>query len=111
MGLLAKLGDKAVEGVFDAKTIRVKYDELAKIVTDKFIAGADDSFLKTVAKTAKGGIVISKEMKSKNERYDLHVGVRPNGLIWLNSKPAWVFDNEEQTFYQLDHNIKWKKIL
>ena len=91
------------------ETTRLHYEELSKIVTDEFIKGADDAWLGKVLKTAKGGFVITKEMKSKNERYDFHVGTRPRGLVWLASKPVWILDNEANRFYQLDKDIKWKK--
>ena len=109
MGLFSKLGDAAVESVTKAETIRISYDALSKIVIDAFVAGADDAFLAKVLKTAKGGFAIPKEMKSQNERYDFHVGARPNGCVWLSSKPVWVFDHAANKFYQLDKDLKWKK--
>lgn len=109
MGLFDKLGDAAVKGITKAETIRISYDALSKIVIDAFVVGADDAFLAKVLKTAKGGFAIPKEMKSKEGRYDLHVGARPNGCVWLSSKPVWVFDREVNKFYQLDKDSKWKK--
>ena len=108
MGLLSKIGDLTVGGLTKTETIRLPYNELVKIVEKEFIAGADDDFLAKVQKTAKGGIATVKEIKSQDERYDFHVGSRPNGFLWLNSKPVWVFDNETRKFYQLDKNLKWK---
>ena len=109
MGLLSKIGDIAVKGLTKNETIRLPYNEIVKILEKEFISGADDEFLNKVRKTAKGGFAVPKEMKSKNERYDFRVGTRPRGLLWLNSKPVWIFDNEANTFYQLDKNLKWKK--
>ena len=109
MGLLDKISDMAIGGLTKKETIRLPYEEVAKIVTEEFIKGADDAGLKKVLKTAKGGFLIDKEMKSQNERYDFHVGSRPHGLVWLASKPVWVFDREENKFYQLDKDLKWKK--
>lgn len=109
MGLINKMSDMVIDGITKKETIRLPYEELAKIVTDEFITGANDAWLKKVLKTAKGGFVFPKDMKSTNERYDFHVGTRPRGLVWLGSKPVWIFDNEANRFYQLDKNIKWKK--
>ncbi len=110
MGLIEKISDKAIGGLTKAETIRISYEELVEIIKREFIDGQDDAFLSKVLKTAKGGFLFDKNLKSKNQRYDFHVGTRPHGLVWLNSKPAWVFDNEENKFYQLDKNIKWKKL-
>ena len=52
MGLLDKLGDMAIGGLTKKETIRLPYEEVAKLVTDKFIKGADDDRLKKVMKTA-----------------------------------------------------------
>lgn len=108
MGLISKLGDTVAKGITGAQTVRVPYDVLSQLVAEEFISGADDACLGKVLKTAKGGFFFPKEMKSKNERYDFHVGTRPNGCALLNSKPVWVFDHEANKFYQLDKNIKWK---
>ena len=110
MGFINKIGDSIIKGATQAETLRLPYAELANIVDQEFIRGADDAFLKKVKKTAKGGgLFFNREMKSKNERFDFHVGTRPYGLAWLPSKPVWVFDREENKFYQLDKNLKWKK--
>lgn len=109
MGLIDKMSDMVIGGITKRETIRLPYEELAKIVTDEFIKGADDAWLSKVIKTAKGGVTFNKDMKSKNERYHFHVGTRPRGLLWLASKPVWILDNEANRFYQLDKDIKWKK--
>lgn len=109
MGLFDKMSDMVVGSITKKETIRLPYEELAKFVTDEFIKGADDAWLGKVLKTAKGGLVIAKDMKSKTGRYDFHVGTRPRGLLWLASKPVWILDNEENKFYQLDKDTKWKK--
>ena len=109
MGLFDKMSDMAIGGLTKKETIRLPYEEMAKIVTEEFIKGADDSELAKVMKTAKGGFLFDKEMKSKSERYDFHVGTRPHGLVWLASKPVWVLDCEANKFYQLDKDLKWKK--
>ena len=109
MGLIDKMSDMVIGGITKKETIRLPYEELAKIIADEFIKGADDVWLAKVVKTAKGGCVFNKDMKSKNERYNFHVGTRPRGLLWLASKPVWILDNEANKFYQLDKDTKWKK--
>ncbi|MEE1357067.1 MAG: hypothetical protein UHG68_05815 [Clostridia bacterium] len=109
MGLMDKICDKVVDAASSCETIRMPYEELAKIVEREFISGADDLFLAKVQKTAKGGFAITKQLKSANSRFDFHVGARPNGCVWLPSKPVWILDHEYNKFYQLDKNIKWKK--
>ncbi len=110
MGLFDKISDLAVGGITKAETLRIPYDELVKIIQQEFISGADDEFLNKIQKTAKGGFTATyKELQSINERYIFRVGSRPNGIVWLSSKPVWVFDNEANKFYQLDKNLKWKK--
>ncbi len=109
MGFINKMSDRVVGVITKNETIRLPYEELAKIVTDEFIKGADDAWMSKVLKTAKGGLAITKDMKSKDQRYDFHVGTRPRGLLWLASKPVWVLDNETHKFYQLDKNTQWKK--
>ena len=110
MGLFSKFVDVAVESVTKAETVRISYDTLSKIVTDAFIVGAEDDFLQKVQKTVKGGLFFPKELKSQNERYELYVGYMQRGaLVGGGGKPAWVFDNEANKFYQLDKDNKWRK--
>lgn len=109
MGLISKLSDAAINAVTKKETIRLPYEEMANIVEREFIWGADDAFLAKVRKTAKGGFMMRKEMKSADGRYEFYVGTRPHGLAWMASKPVWVFDIETNKFYQLDKNGKWKK--
>ncbi len=109
MGLLDKLSDQAVSGLIEAETVRIHFEEMAALVEREFIVGSDTAVLEKVLKTAKGGFILEKEMQSFNKRFLFHVGARPHGLIWLNSKPVWVFDRDENRFYQLDRDLKWKK--
>ncbi len=109
MGLLDRLTDKMVQGVFGAETVRVPYTELANMVREVFITEKDDAYLNKTLKVAKGGVVFTKEMITDDERYKFHVGTRPNGLLWLPHKPVWILDNQENKFYQLDKDSKWKK--
>lgn len=109
MGIIDKVSDLVIGGITKKETIRLPYEELTKIVTEEFITGADDAYLAKVIKTAKGGFIINKDMKSQNERYDFHVGIRGRGLPWFTGKPVWIFDNEANKYYQLDKDKKWKK--
>ena len=110
MGLIDKLGDKAVEKITGKETIRLTFDQVAEIVKDEFIKGADDEFLNKVAKTAKGGGLFTvKNLESKAGRYTLHVGNIQNGIIFGRRKAVWIQDNEANKFYELDKDRKWKK--
>ncbi len=112
MGVLDKLGDKAVEKFAKKETIRLSYEQMAEIVKKEFIVGADDEFLSQIIKTAKGGTVKAGTLLSKNGRYEMRVaGDIPNILDLLlgRKKVVWVQDNEANKFYQLDKDRKWKK--
>lgn len=112
MGLIDKLGDKAVEKFAKKETIRLSFEQVAEIVNREFIIGADDEFLSQVIKTAKGGAVKAWTLVSKNGRYEMRVaGDIPNILDLLlgRKKVVWVEDNEANKFYQLDKDRKWKK--
>lgn len=107
MGLLNWLEDTGVKALTDKETIRLPYEALAEVVTQKLINGADEALLAQVKKTAKGGFLFAKEMKSLDGRYEFHVGARQRGPISM--KTVWLFDNEQNKFYQLDKDRRWKK--
>lgn len=113
MGLLNKANDLAVQKISKKETIRLSYDKLSEIVNEKFIKGADDDFLKKICKTAKGGYCsyIGKDLTSIDKNYLFHVGTRQNNILFLvgGGMEAYVLDNEERKFYQLDKNRNWKK--
>lgn len=106
MGLTDKLVDSALHKVFKKETIRLPYEEVTNLIEQYFIAGADDALLENIRKTAKGGIILAKNLSSKDGRYSLHV--EPCALL-SSSKIVWIFDNDNNMFYQLDKNRKWKK--
>lgn len=107
MSLLNKLTDSVVQLTTKQETIRITYTDLAKIVEEEFIIGADDAFLEQVRKTAKGGILFPKELKSANGKYDFRVGALRRGMWLFRMKAVWVFDNDANKFYQLDRDTKW----
>ncbi|MDD6563928.1 MAG: hypothetical protein PUF08_02480 [Clostridiales bacterium] len=110
MGLLDKVVDKAVEKYTKKETIRISCEQMAEIVREEFIKGADEEFLRKVSKTAKGGGVITqKNLESKNERYTLHVGCIQAGVAFGRRKVVWIQDNQANKFYQLDKDRNWKK--
>ncbi len=112
MGVLDRLGDKAVEKFAKKETIRLPYEQMAEIVKKEFIIGADDEFLSQIIKTAKGGAVKAGTLLSKNGRYEMRVaGDIPNILDLLlgRKKVVWIQDNEANKFYQLNKDRKWKK--
>ena len=109
MGLLNWLEDSAVKATTKKETIRLSYDGLAKMVEKIFICGADERYLLQVKRVSTGGVFFPKELKSTDGRYTLQVGALQRGLWLLQSKYAWVFDSQENKFYQLDKDRTWKK--
>lgn len=110
MGLLNNVTDSLVKKIAKAETIRITYQQLAEIVRDEFIKGADDEFLKKVQKTAKGGGWITKKnLDSASGRYTLHVGCWNTGYILGRRKQTYIFDNTENKFYHLNKDGQWKK--
>lgn len=110
MGLFDKLGDIAVEKITKKETIRLSYEQIAEIVKDEFIKGADDEFIEKVRKTAKGGNMFTeKKLESKSGRYLLYVGNTQSGLLFGRRKAVWIQDNEANKYYELDKDRKWKK--
>ena len=113
MGLLNKVNDLAVQKISKKETIRLPYDKLSEIVSEKFIKGADDDFLKKICKTAKGGYCsyTGKYLTSIDNNYLFHVGTRQNNILFLlgGGMEAYILDKEEKKFYQLDKNRNWKK--
>ena len=85
MGLLNKVSDLAVQKISKKETIRLSYDKLSEIVSEKFIKGADDDFLKRICKTAKGGYCsyTGKDLTSIDKNYLFHVGTRQNNILFL----------------------------
>lgn len=109
MGILDNLADKAVEKFAKKETIRLPFEQVAEIVKDEFIIGADEEFLKKVDETAKGGNMFTeKKLESTSGRYLLHVGNLQRGVAFGKRKTVWVQDNETNKFYQLDKDSKWK---
>lgn len=108
MGVLNWLEDASVKTLTNKETIRLPYEELAEIVRKELINGADDAFLALVRKTAKGGFLFPKEMKKPDGRYEFHVGALQSGMWLLRMKSVWLLDNEQNRFYQLDKDRKWK---
>ena len=110
MGLLNNVTDSLVKKIAKSETIRITYQQLAEIVRDEFIKGADDEFLKKVQKTAKGGgWITKKDLNSASGRYSLHVDNWDTGYILGRRKQTYIFDNVENKFYQLNKNRHWKK--
>lgn len=113
MGVFEKFEDKVVGKVTKMDTVRLSPDELADKVNDIFIKGASADMLKKVAKTAKGGYFSysGKWLTSADGKYRLHVGSRQNNFLFLlgGGLEAYIIDNEENKYYQLEKNRFWKK--
>ncbi len=92
--------------------IKIPYEQLVKIVTDEFIAGADDAYLPSVQKTARGcrflGIIFKKSLVSATGKYRLNV----SGGLWFMfkiRKRVWVENLETNQIYKLNKCGHWKK--
>lgn len=113
MGVFEKFEDKVVGKIAKKDTVRISPDELANMVNDVFIKGASAEELKKVTKTAKGGYCSysGKWLTSADERYRFHVGSRQNNILFLlgGGMEAYIIDNEENKFYQLEKDRYWKK--
>lgn len=111
MGVMNNLTDKLTEKITKKETIRLTFEQIAKIVKDEFIDGANDEFLDKVLKTAKGGSFITeKRLESANGRYLLFVGRTQDGVaLFGRRKQVWVEDKEANKFYQIDKKRSWKK--
>lgn len=113
MGILDRLGDKAVEKITKRETIRLPFDQMAQLVQDWFIAKADDEYLEAVGRTAKcAGVFPVRKMTSKDEKYNWRV----EKLRWSifdvirgRRKVVWILDVDAKKFYQLDKDKDWKK--
>lgn len=109
MGLSNFLADKIVKKVTGAETIRFSTDAMCELVKEHFIQGADDAFLESVRKTAKGNLFKIANLFSKNNRYELRVQNIQIGILCKTQKSVYVLDHEKNTFYQLDKDKNWKK--
>lgn len=113
MGLLDKASDSLLKKAAKKETIRISYEQLAEMVTEKFIKNSDDKLLKKVLKTAKGGYFsyTGKYLTSIDKKYTFHVGTRQHNILFLfgGGMEAYIINNEENKFYQLDKDRNWKK--
>lgn len=111
MSILNRLEDVAVAKLSKRETIRLPYSQMADLVNEYFVKGADFLFLEKVLVAAKGGgFITQRNLDSVCGRYNLHVGSIKRGILFFGiSKDVWILDNEMNKFYQLDKNMHWKK--
>ncbi len=110
MGLSNFLADKIVKKVSGAETIRFATEALCELVKEHFIQGADDAFLESVRKTAKGGgLLRNTRLFSKDNRYELFVSNIHRGMIFGIRKTVYILDHEKNVFYELDKEKNWKQ--
>lgn len=109
MGIIGNLVDKALDKAMKTETINLPFEQLAQIVKDEFMPGADDEFLKKLEKTAKGSLFRAKCLDTASGRYQLYVGVLRGGFNLSGRRNVWIMDREVKKFYQLDKPSKWKK--
>ena len=92
-----------------AGKIKMSSDELAKIVVEKLVVGADAATLKKVENTAKGGgglfNNIGKSYTTKDKKYTLMVG--SPFFFFMKSKDVTFCDIENDIVYEMKPSSEW----
>ena len=93
------------------KTQKIGYEEMSKKVIDAFVIGADEAFLKKVAKTAKGGggliNTVGKALTTKDNKYSFLVGAP--FFFFMKNKSVDFANNESKEMYSLTPTKDWGK--
>lgn len=91
-----------------AKPIKVSCEEIANMVIEHMVVGADEKFLKKLAKTAKGGGKFGQSLATKDKTYGLYVG----SPLFFFMKPRDVLFTDEtdnKAAYELNDKKEWPK--
>lgn len=107
MGFLNNLSDSITNAITKKETLRLPYEQMAQLVKDFFITGADDAYLDKVKKEAKGGMLTNGVLDSADGRYQLKVMVHNRGIG--TGRAVWIYDNQANKFYQLDKDHHFRK--
>lgn len=88
---------------------KVSYDEIVKVVAQKFISGADEDFLRKVEKTAKGARGSFKNLKTPDKKILLSVSPGPTFLFWLKHHDVAVKNQETKEVFEMSSAKDWPK--
>lgn len=108
MSILDKATDAAVKKISGSDTIRIEPDQLAQMVYEEFISGADDIRLSEIEKVVTGKALLDSSIKSITERYELRVTGVQRGVMFGVRRGVWVLDTEQNKFYQIK-DTEWKE--
>ncbi len=90
------------------KVIRISYEKMAEMIITEYISCSDEIFRKKTLKTLKGGLFLTRKLKSKNERYILRGSLKR--LISFSGRVLiCIIDTEEKILYKPEKNIKYSK--
>ncbi|MBQ9805340.1 MAG: hypothetical protein IJW49_02365 [Clostridia bacterium] len=92
-----------------AKKMMISCDEMVKKVTEAFIIGADEKFLKKIEKTAKGGGVTNDfgtALSSKDNKYAL--AVLAPFFFFMKSKEVLFQEKDTKVEYTMPKK-EWPK--
>lgn len=104
MGIFDSLSDAVVKKISGRDTVHVTPEELAQIVYEEFIGGADEASLQELEKAIKGKFFFDVEVTSGDGNFQFRVGaLQIQGCLFLGIRRlAWVLDEPLQRYYQVD---------
>ena len=98
VGIIDTILDAGVKKISGRENIRITPEQLAQIVYEKFIQGADSLFLTKITKIMNskfcGGKIVSKD-----ERYRLELGPVQAGIIFGVRRTVWIHDINTKSLY------------
>lgn len=80
------------------KTYKVNADQLAGIINQTFIQGADADYLREVEKVIKGSKVVPRKIESMDGKFVLYVSAFNRGLT--THRKVWVGKVETEEFWE-----------
>ena len=113
MGMIDRLSDAVVKKFSGRDTVRVEPNQLAQIVYEEFIGKYNNADLEQLLKVVERPGFFGKKITSLDGRFDFVVGGFSGDLIRGIRRMVYVFDSQQQRFYQINDN-KWssfKKII
>ena len=93
-----------------SNTIKMSSDEIAKIVVEKFVVGADATALKKLERAAKGGDGFFNRgsfYSSDDKNYTLMVG--SPFFFFMKSKDVSFWDIEGDVIYEMKPSSEWPR--